>query len=119
MGIDNIFEKAKDIFETAYRKTENAVAHQKQKLDISSLEHKLNKSYEMLGKACYAMLAEESDFDRESLKPITDDIKEKHRLIDDAKRELAKTQNKKRCKNCEELIDNNSTFCKKCGQRVV
>lgn len=118
MSIDNIFEKAKDIFEAAYRKTENVVVHQKQKLDISSLESKLNKSYETLGKACFAMLVDDSDFDKESLKPITDDIKEKQQLIENAKRELMKTQNKRKCKNCGELIDNNSVFCKNCGQKV-
>ena len=118
MSLDNIIEKAKDIFETAYRKTGNAVNNQKQRFDISVLESKLKKSYENLGRAYFGMLQNETDFDKESLKPITDDISQKLAQIEEAKSELIKSQNKNKCKKCGEVIDNNSAFCKNCGNRV-
>lgn len=118
MSLDNIFEKAKEIFEVAYRKTENVVSHQKQKFDIQSLESKLNKNYETLGKAYFGMLQNEEEFDKDSLKPIVDEIKENLIVIEAAKEELMKYQNKSKCKKCGEIIDKNSQFCKKCGNRV-
>ena len=118
MSLDNIFEKAKDIFEAAYRKTENVVSHQKQKLDVQSLESKLNKNYETLGKAYYGMLNSGEDFDSEALKPILDEIKENLLAVNAAKEELMKYQNKRRCKACGEIIDNNSQFCNRCGKKV-
>ena len=65
------------------------------------------------------MICDDEEFSKESLKPITDDIKEKIETIEKAKSELAKNRNKKRCKVCGEMIDNNSVFCKSCGQKVV
>ena len=118
MSLDNIFEKAKDIFETAYRKTETVVSQQKQKFDIQSLESKLKKNYEILGKAYFGMIQNEEESDNDALKPIIDEIKENLAVIEAAKEELMKSQNKNKCKNCGELIDKNSQFCKKCGSKV-
>ena len=118
MSLDNIFEKAKDIFEAAYRKTENVVVYQKQKLDVQSLESKLNKNYEILGKAYYGMLSRKEEFDSESLKPILDEINENIIAVNAAKEELMKHQNKRKCKVCSEIIDDNSQFCNRCGSKV-
>ena len=118
MSLDNIFERAKDIFEVAYRKTETVVNNQKQKLDIHALEGKLNKNYEVLGKACFGMLKTEGNFDKDSVQPIIDEINENILVLETAKAELLKSQNKNKCKNCGEAIDKNSLFCNKCGKKV-
>ena len=118
MSLDNIFEKAKDIFETAYRKTETVVNNQKQKFDIHALESKLNKNYEVLGKACFGMLKTTGDFDKESVKPIIDEINDNISVLEIAKAELMKSQNKIRCKHCGEPVDKNAIFCSKCGQKT-
>ena len=118
MSLDNIFEKARDIFEAAYRKTENVVTNQKQKFDIHSLELKLNKNYEVLGKAYFGLLKKGEEVNPDSLKPIIDEITQLTYAIDLAKEELMKNQNKSRCKKCGQFIDDNATYCNKCGEKV-
>lgn len=118
MSLDNIFEKARDIFETAYRKTENVVSNQKQKFDIHSLELKLNKNYEILGKAYFGLLKKGETVDADSLQPIIGEINQLTLAIELAKEELMKSQNKARCKKCGQFIDDNALFCAKCGEKV-
>lgn len=118
MNLDNVFEKAKDVFETAYRKTENAVNAGKQKLDIAALENKLNKSYEILGKVCYDEISHGGSFDADASKPILDDIEEKRKQIEELKKEVAKTRNKKVCPSCNKPIEKNASYCNSCGAKV-
>ena len=118
MSLDNIIEKARDIFETAYRKTENVVNNQRQKFDIHSLESKLNKNYEVLGKAYFGLLKKGEEVDTASLQPIIDEINQITFAIDSAKAELMRNQNKSKCKNCGQFIDDNAIFCNKCGEKV-
>lgn len=115
MNLDNIFTKAKEVFETAYKKTGDAVNVGKQRFDISSLENKLNKSYEILGKLCYDSVVNGGVFDAESVKPVTDDIAEKLAQIEEMKKEVLKTKNKKLCPKCSEPVDKEAAFCSSCG----
>lgn len=57
MSLDNILERAKEVFETAYKKTGTAV---RQRLDASSLERELSKKYEQLGRL-YLACSESSE----------------------------------------------------------
>ncbi len=50
MNLDNVFSKAKEVFEAAYKKTGSVARAGKHKFDISSLESKLSKDYEALGR---------------------------------------------------------------------
>ncbi len=65
MNLDNVFSKAKEVFETAYKKTGSVVAAGKHKLDINSLESKLSKDYEALGRLYFDAV---SDGKEQSLK---------------------------------------------------
>ena len=47
MKFDNILSKAKDVFEVAYRKADDAISVKKQKFDIASLENKMSKDFEI------------------------------------------------------------------------
>lgn len=115
MNLENIFEKAKDAFESAYKKTGDVVNIQKQKLDVTSLESKLAKSFEMLGKVCYDSIERGDTFDPETAKPITDDIAEKLVQIKDLRKEILKAKNKRICARCGATIDRNAAFCSTCG----
>ena len=118
MNFDNIVDKAKVTFEDVYKKAETVVSVQKQKIDVYSLEAKLSKSYEILGKLCYDAIKNDEPFDAESVKPVTDDISEKLQLIEDAKEEILKAKNKKLCTKCGAQIDKNGVFCSKCGAKL-
>ena len=118
MNFDNIVDKAKVTFEDVYKKAETVVSVQKQKIDVYSLEAKLSKSYEILGKLCYDAIRNDEPFDAESVKPVTDDIAEKIQLIENTKEEILKAKNKKLCTKCGAQIEKNGIFCSKCGAKL-
>lgn len=118
MNLDNVFAKAKDVFEAAYKKTGDAVNVGKQKLDIASLENKLNKSYEILGKVCFDEVMHGGSFDADAAKPILDDIEEKRNQLEEIKKEVAKARNKKLCPKCNGPIDKNAAYCNSCGAKI-
>lgn len=118
MNLDNIFVKAKEVFETAYKKTGDAVSVGKQRLDIASLENKLNKSYEILGKVCYDEVSHGGSFDAEAAKPIFEDIAEKRKQIEEMKKEIARNKNKKVCPRCNQTVDKSSAYCNSCGAKI-
>ena len=118
MNFDNIVDKAKETFEGVYKKAEKAVSVQKQKIDVYSLETKLSRSYEILGKLCYDAIRNDEPFDAESVKPVTDDIAEKIQMIESANEDILKAKNKKVCEKCGAQIDKNAVFCSACGKKI-
>lgn len=117
MDFYNFVDMAKRGFDTAVQKTETAVNISKQRLDQASLESKLSKSYEILGKYCYDAIIHNGDVDGDSVKPIIDDIAEKISQIEDIKREIINARNKKVCKECGTEMDKEAAFCSKCGSK--
>lgn len=71
MSIDNILERAKEVFETAYKKTGTAV---RQRLDVSSLERELTKKYEQIGRLYVALSENGEEKDSAVLKVAVDEI---------------------------------------------
>ena len=118
MRFENIIDRAKEAFEGVYKKTETVVNVQKQRFDVHSLEVKLSKSYEILGKLCYDAIKNDEPFDAESVKPVTEDIAEKIQMIEAANQDILKARNKKTCEKCGAQIDKNSAFCSKCGAKI-
>jgi hypothetical protein len=119
MNLDNILVKAKEVFETAYKKADDVVTVQKQKFDVSSLENKLCKDYEELGKLCYAQMQNGAFNDNTEFKNIFDEIQSKNAQIEEMKKEILKAKNKKRCPSCDAAIDKNSAYCNVCGAKFT
>lgn len=115
---DTAVNKVKDVFGVAYKKTEEVVTTQKQKIDIASMENKLSKEYEKLGKLYYDNIKNENIVEGE-LKDIVDVISAKITEIDAAKAELAKSKSKRLCPVCSEPIDISSNFCNHCGAKLT
>ncbi len=118
MDFNDVVEKARQGFNVVAKKTEDVVNISKLRLEKSSLEAKLSKSYEILGKLCYDAVKDDDDFDAESVKPVIDDITEKIGQINKIKKDIITVQNKKQCTNCGCGIDKDSVFCNKCGTKV-
>lgn len=117
MNFDNILVKAKEVFESAYKKTENVVSAQKQRFDASSIEAKLAKNYEELGKICYgAYLNEKITVSDLGLKG---EISTTASVIEELKKDLLKTKNKKVCPHCNCETDKSSSFCNDCGYKFT
>ncbi len=83
---ENAVGKAKDIFDVACKKTEEAVAKGKQNLDIAALENKLAKDYEKLGKLYFGEL-KDTEVEGEAL-ALKNAITEKLAKIEEIKAEM-------------------------------
>lgn len=119
MNFDNILNKAKDVFETAYKKADDALSVQKQKYDVSSLENKLSKDYETLGRLCFEEMKNGAFAENEAFLSVAEVIKTKTEQIEELKKEILKAKNKKRCPKCNAAIDKEAVYCNVCGEKII
>lgn len=84
---DEAVGKAKDIFDVARKKTGDAVNTGKLKLEIATIETKMAKDFEALGKIYFESIKDSDDLDTKTAN-IRDLIAEKQKKIDAIKEEL-------------------------------
>ena len=118
MNFDNILNKAKDVFETAYKKADDAISVQKQKFDVSSLENKLAKDYERLGRLCFEEMKKGAFSDNAAFCSFAEEIKAKAAQIEELRSDILKAKNKKRCAKCGAAIDKDAVYCNACGEKT-
>lgn len=114
---DTAVNKAKEVFDVACKKTGEVVTTSKQRIDIVTIENKLSKDFEALGKIYFDMIKDEKidDFDIESL---VLEIKERQEKITVLKEEINNAKNKRTCPVCKATIDKNSVYCNICGAKL-
>lgn len=115
---NEIFDKAKEVFDVACKKTGEVVSAGKQRFDIATMESRLEKAYNALGKACYKEFCEKGT-ENEEIKAAVADITAKIAEIDEAKKELAQLKNKRICPKCSMAIEKTSVFCNYCGEKLI
>ena len=115
---NEIFDKAKEVLDVACKKTGEVVSAGKQRFDIATMESRLEKAYNALGKAAFKEINEKGT-DNEELKAAVNDIAEKIAAIDAAKKELAEMRNKRICPKCSAAIEKTSVFCNYCGEKLI
>jgi hypothetical protein len=116
--LDNAVNIAKEAFDIAYKKTEEVVTTQKQKLDVVSIENKRAKDFTALGEIYFNMI-KDSEIDNIQVKELVDAIKEKNQKIADLKNEINTTKNKRICPECGANISDSSKYCNICGAKLV
>ncbi len=115
---DNAFEKAKSAFETAYKKTGEVVNIEKLKFNISSIKSKREKLYAKLGKNVFENFSENvTELDEN--KEIFDEINELNKKIEDLNNEINYAKSKRTCPSCNACVEENATFCSKCGAKLI
>ena len=115
---NEIFDKAKEVFDVACKKTGDALSASKQRFDIATMENRLEKAYTALGKECFKSICENGT-ENETLKAAVEEIKEKIAAIDEAKKELAEIKNKRICPKCSMAIEKTSVYCNFCGEKLI
>lgn len=115
---DDVINKTRDAIDVAYKKTNEVVSIQKQKLDISSMESKLSKTFTELGKVCFDFISEEKEVTEEA-KLIVKEIAKKQAEIDEAKAQVSRAQGKKFCKKCGIANVSEAHFCFACGESFI
>ena len=114
---DNAINKAKEVVDIAYKKTEEVVTTEKQKFDIASLNSKIDKDLKRLGAIFYKQYKDNEDICDEA-KVLIASVNEKLVKIDELKDEIGKTKNKELCPHCQNYIPQNSVFCSICGEKL-
>lgn len=94
MKFDNILSKAKDVFEVAYRKADDAISVKKQKFDIASLENKMSKDFEALGRICFEEMKNGALCNNEEAKKLSEAIGEKQAQVEEIRRDILKAKAK-------------------------
>jgi len=105
--------KAKEVATVAYKKTEEVLTIQKQKIEIATLNNKLNNAYSELGKAVYL----KEGLDLSSEQELIDNINSLNAEIKALKDEIRKARCKDVCENCGNEIEKDTAFCSHCGAK--
>ena len=115
---DNAINKAKEVFDVAYKKTNDVVTTQKQKFDVASIESKRNKDYIRLGEIYYNMI-KDTETENTEVNDLVKSITEKNEKIKELKQEINSAKNKRVCPVCNANIDENAVFCSACGTKLT
>ena len=84
---ENAMNKAKDVFDVACKKTGEVIETGKQKLDIATLENKISKDFEALGRIYFELIKESDDLEFK-IANLKASISEKQAQISKIKEEM-------------------------------
>ncbi len=115
--LDNAAKKAKEVFDVACKVTGDVVTSGKQKIDIASIENKLKKLYEQLGKLYMKSRNENNDELVAAIDAKASEIEQMTAELDKAKSENAEFTGKKICNECGAFVEKSAAFCSACGAK--
>ena len=116
INFDEIKSGAKDIFDKAAAKANEAIDYSRTQIDRGQLRAKIKEEYCKLGKICYDMHEVGDDRTGEMKQMIAEIKKLKEKLEEaDAAVNAKKT---KECKFCGTANDAASVYCTKCGEKL-
>lgn len=84
---EETFDKVKEVAEVVGKKTSDAVSIQKLKFNISSLECKITKDYEVLGKLYYDLISNGESANADAME-LVGSINGKSARIEEIKKEI-------------------------------
>ncbi len=115
-NFDDLVNDAKNVFDKAAVKANEAVEYSKTQLDRAQLRSKIKEKYTELGQLCYNM--HETDVDETGrMKIVIADIRNLEKKLHEAD----KAVNAKKCKTCKFCLTQNdadSEYCTKCGEKL-
>ena len=117
MDLDNILTTAKEVFESAYKKTGDVVAAQKQKYELSVMQSRLSKHYEELGKLSYSAIRS-NNFNLDNNDILDSKISVKMAQIEELQNEILTIKNQKPCRKCGAANNVDSSYCAVCGEKL-
>ncbi len=116
--IDGAVTRAKEAFDVACKKTNEVVAVQKQKFEAASLESRLSKDFETLGRLYYDV-QRNGAMAGDGMETVMDAIEDKQAKLAVLKGEILRAKGKKICTECGATLPAESLFCNYCGKPVA
>ncbi|MEG0894202.1 MAG: hypothetical protein RSE93_00690 [Oscillospiraceae bacterium] len=114
---DNLFDRAKEVYDAASKKTCEVYETSKLKLEIVNLNNEIKKLYEKLGSCVYSMV--KADYENQDvLDSITEEIDDCKIRINYLQKKLGEMKNFIICENCGAKNSQDNFYCKNCGTRI-
>jgi len=120
MANDFFEDLGKKITKTAEgvgKKTSEVVEQQRLRSQIGTFERDIKKHYEELGKIVYKRYEDGEVLDIEFISPC-EEINQKKELIEKCENDISGLTGRKKCKNCDAIVDKEDVFCRRCGELV-
>ena len=118
LDLDNVVEKAKDIFSEAGRKTGDFVSIQKLRVSIADLNSKIRKLYTELGRLTYESSKNDTD-NSNAIDTAIVKIEEMQDELESLKVRINDMRNKRTCPACGKANGDDAVFCSYCGEKLV
>ena len=112
--IEDAVVVVKDTIDAVCKKTGEVVNIQKMKYNIASMQSKLSKDYETLGRLCIDNVLSGAELSSEA-KAVAEEILKRKEEIKAAKVELYRAQGKQICPECNRANPEDALFCNGCG----
>ncbi len=116
INFDEIKAGAKDLFDKAAAKANEAIDYSRTQLDRGQLRSKIKEEYCKLGKICYDM-HEVGDDRTGEMKQVIGEIKQLKTKLEEADAAV-NAKKTKECKFCGTANDATSEYCTKCGEKL-
>ena len=117
MNIDDVFDKARTVVDTAAKKTEVVVNISKLRLECMKINSEIKSLYEKIGSSVYQMYRDSYKNDDliHSLCEEVEDLLAKQEVIN---QQIADLQNVVLCPVCGHKNVKDSFYCAKCGAKI-
>lgn len=114
---DDVVSKAKNVAETAGKKTSDFIEVTRLKIEAAEIEKDISSILEGLGRLIYDGRKQEQD-----VTSLVDDciakVDERNADLEKVRAKIDVYKNLIRCKNCGEMNSEDAVYCKKCGAKV-
>ncbi len=114
---DEVVNKAKEAFDVASKKTNEVVSVQKLKFEAASMESKLSKDFETLGRLVFDGQQNHVDHG-DSIAALIEEIRVKQEKLASLKDQILKMKGKTLCAHCGAALQTGAMYCSFCGASV-
>lgn len=115
---DNIISKANDFADFTGQKVGEMIDVSKNRIANSNFKNSISKDYEELGKYYYDQKINGND-NSALMDTLIDDINEKKEKLSELNEEYEQIKNVIVCPKCNAKNDKESSFCNKCGTKLI
>lgn len=118
MGVfEDTIVKAKDVVDTAAKKSGDFISLQKLKIDAAKLNSLISKDYETLGRIVYSNMKSGAELD-DGTDEIVASVKRHRAQLAELEKQISENKGTVLCADCGHANPSDCTFCGKCGTRL-
>lgn len=113
----NVWEKTKDVADTAGKKAGDAVELSKYKIECIKLDSEIKKLYEQLGSSVYSMKKGGYE-NRDLIDSLSEEIDEAMERLRELNDKIADVKKQNVCPVCKTKNPKENFYCAKCGSKI-